>query len=56
MAFEKIVCPRCGKRMFDADTRTRGEIYAYCRCCKKSVLITLPRNKGVRKCPTTYRT
>jgi len=42
LAFEKIVCPKCRKRLFDADIRTRGEIYAYCKFCKKSMLITLP--------------
>lgn len=51
MAFEKIVCPKCRKRLFDADTRSRGEIYAYCRYCKKSVMITLPVKKaGTAKC------
>lgn len=45
MAFEKIICPKCRKRLFDAETRSRGDIYAYCRCCKKSVLITLPQEK-----------
>lgn len=45
MAFEKIICPKCHKRLFDAETRSRGDIYAYCRCCKKSVLITLPQEK-----------
>lgn len=50
MGFVKIVCPRCQKRLFDADTRTRGEIYAYCRRCKKSVLITLPKMSEVKKC------
>lgn len=49
MAFEKILCPNCRKRLFDADVRTRGEIYAYCRCCKKSVLIRLPRKGSVKE-------
>lgn len=51
MAFEKIVCPDCRKRLFDADTKSRGEIYAYCKCCRKTVLITLPvKRKGAVKC------
>lgn len=51
MAFEKIVCPKCRKRLFDADTKSRGEIYAYCKFCKKSVLVTLPTiRSGVKRC------
>lgn len=47
MAFERIFCPRCHKRLFDANVHTRGEIYVYCKCCKKSVLIELPKKNNV---------
>lgn len=53
MTFERVLCPKCHKRLFDVNENTRGEIYAFCRCCKKSVLITLPRyrkeREGVKK-------
>lgn len=44
MMFKKIKCPKCQKRLFDADTRAVGKIYAYCRSCRKSVLIDLKRS------------
>jgi hypothetical protein len=41
MCFRKIKCPICGKWLFDAKDDTKGCIYAFCKRCRKSVLVEL---------------
>ena len=37
-------CPRCGKRLFDADIDLHGVIYIRCKRCRRKVWIeTKPR-------------
>lgn len=51
MEFEKVTCPKCGKRLMDAEKSSCGRFYLYCKGCRRTYLISL----GGAKCTAENR-